>query len=70
MHNHQANKAAALRLRELGFTGCIAATTQYPDEAAELEKLGVDFAFDIYSEAGIGFANDLRRRIVPDHTMR
>lgn len=65
MHSHQANMAAATRLRELGYTGKIAATTQYPDEAAELEQLGVDFAFDIYSEAGIGFANDLRQRIAP-----
>ena len=60
--SHRANLAVAERLRELGFKGRIAATTKYPDEAAELERLGVEFAFNIYAEAGTGFANDLRRR--------
>ncbi len=62
MPAHQANLAAALRLRELGYTGRIAVTTKFPDEAAELEQHGVEFAFNIYAEAGTGFANDLRRR--------
>lgn len=60
MPSHKANVAAAERLRELGYTGRIAATTRYPDEAAELERHGVEFAFNIYAEAGAGFANDLR----------
>ncbi|MBT8062851.1 MAG: cation:proton antiporter, partial [Gammaproteobacteria bacterium] len=59
---HQANLAAALHLRELGYTGRIASTTKFRDEAKELEKHGVEFAFNIYAEAGTGFANDLRRR--------
>jgi predicted Kef-type K+ transport protein len=62
MPSHQANISAAEQLRELGYTGHIAATTKYPDEAAELQKLGVEFAFNIYAEAGTGFAGDLRRR--------
>ncbi|MDX1697637.1 MAG: cation:proton antiporter family protein, partial [Thiohalobacterales bacterium] len=59
---HQANLMAAQQLREIGYTGRIAAITKFADEAAELEQHGVEFAFDIYAEAGIGFANDLRRR--------
>lgn len=62
MPSHPANLAAAEQLRELGFKGHIAATTKYPDQAAELEDLGVEFAFNIYAEAGAGFANDLRLR--------
>jgi Trk K+ transport system NAD-binding subunit len=62
MPSHPANLAAAAQLRELGFAGRIAATTKYPDQAAELQDLGVEFAFNIYSEAGAGFANDLRLR--------
>lgn len=62
MPSHQANMTAAERLREHGYTGRIAATTKYPDEAAELQELGVEFAFNIYAEAGTGFADDLRRR--------
>jgi len=59
--NHQANLMVVERLREAGFEGRIAATAKYPDEAEQLEKLGVEFAFNIYAEAGTGFANDLRR---------
>ncbi len=59
---HRANMAAARSLNEMGYTGRIAATTKYPDEAAELEQQGVEFAFNIYAEAGTGFAGDLRRR--------
>lgn len=62
MPSHPANLAAAAQLRELGYNGRIAATTKYPDQAAELEALGVEFAFNIYAEAGAGFASDLRVR--------
>lgn len=59
--SHQANLMVVERLQENGFKGRIAATAKYPDEAEELEKLGVEFAFNIYAEAGTGFANDLQR---------
>jgi len=59
--SHQANLMVVERLREAGFKGRIAATAKYPDEAEELEKVGVEFAFNIYAEAGTGFANDLQR---------
>ena len=60
--SHKANLSAASRLRELAYSGRIAATTRYPDEAQPLRDLGVEFAFDIHTEAGLGFAEDLRRR--------
>lgn len=60
--SHNANMMAVERLREAGFSGRIAATSKYPEEAQELQAAGVEFAFDIYAEAGIGFANDLRSR--------
>jgi Trk K+ transport system NAD-binding subunit len=66
MPTHHANLAAAHRLRERGFTGRIAATTKYPDEAEELERAGVDLAFNIYAEAGAGFANSLQRKLHED----
>ena len=61
MPKHRANVAAVKILQSSGFKGRIASTTRYPEDAEELEKLGVEFAFDIYAEAGIGFADDLRR---------
>ncbi|MDJ0881653.1 MAG: cation:proton antiporter [Gammaproteobacteria bacterium] len=57
---HDANLAAAQRLQEMGYQGRIAATSKYTDEVEALQSLDVDFAFNIYSEAGIGFANELR----------
>lgn len=66
MSSHEANVAAVKRLRERGFQGRIAATSLYPDDAEQLKELGVDFAFDVYAEAGSGFAVDLRRKIRDD----
>jgi Trk K+ transport system NAD-binding subunit len=66
MSSHEANVAAVERLRERGFRGRIAATSVFPDHAEQLRRLGVDFAFDVYAEAGSGFANDVRGRIRDD----
>ena len=63
MSSTEANIAAVQRLRDRGYTGRIAATSVYPDDARRLRELGVDFAFDVYAEAGAGFAGDLRTKI-------
>jgi predicted Kef-type K+ transport protein len=62
MASHEANLAAVERLRARGFTGRIVATSRYPDQADELRELGVGLVFDVYAEAGSGFASDLQRR--------
>jgi len=51
------------RLRELGYSGRIAAASRHEDDAEELRKLGVDMSYNLYAEAGRGFANDLRERM-------
>lgn len=56
MSNYRANKIAATRLKQSHFEGKIAAVARFDDEKAELEKLGVDSVFNLYEEAGIGFA--------------
>ena len=61
MPSHQANIAAASRLKEMGYSGKIASTSKYDDEAEQLKSMGVDHTFNIYAEAGIGFANDLKQ---------
>ena len=43
----------------MGYQGSIAATTKYHDEEEELKALGVESTFNIYTEAGLGFANEL-----------
>jgi len=57
---HQANMVAAKRLKEIGFAGKIAATSKYVDEEEALKGIGVDSTFNIYAEAGVGFANSLK----------
>ncbi|MCG6967710.1 MAG: cation:proton antiporter [Chromatiaceae bacterium] len=53
----RANLTAARLAREWGFRGRIGATAKFPDEAQQLRRHGVDAVFDIYAEAGRGFAD-------------
>ncbi len=64
MSAHEANVAAVSGLRGRGFTGRIAATSTYPDDARELRDLGAEFAFDVFAEAGAGFASHLAGRLL------
>jgi len=57
---HKANMSAVLRLKEMGYRGSIAATSKFRDEEEALKAIGVDLTFNIYTEAGLGFANELR----------
>lgn len=59
MPTHQANLGAAKQLRETGYKGHIAATAKFPDQEDALTAVGVDHTFNIYKEAGIGFANEI-----------
>ncbi len=56
MHDHNAQVATIQQIKAHGFMGKIAATAKYPDELEKLKELGVDAAFNIYAEAGTGFA--------------
>lgn len=58
--SHHANMNAASRLKEMGYRGRIAATTKFRDEEDDLKALGVEHTFNIYTEAGLGFANELQ----------
>ena len=51
-----ANLDALAQLREIRFKGVIAATARYPDEEPRLRKEGATAVFNIYAEAGTGFA--------------
>ncbi len=56
--NHGENLFAINYLRSLNFKGRLAAIAKYPDEVDSLKQAGADSAFNIYTEAGTGFAND------------
>ncbi len=55
--NLQAHLDALERLREISFPGRIAATARYPDEEERLYQAGATAVFNIYTEAGTGFAD-------------
>jgi hypothetical protein len=55
--NLEANADALGQLQEIDFTGETAAIAKYPDEEAFLRKAGATAVFNIYAEAGVGFAD-------------
>lgn len=55
--NLQANLGALQQLRAINFPGRIAATARYPDEEERLRRAGATAVFNIYTEAGAGFAD-------------
>jgi Trk K+ transport system NAD-binding subunit len=57
MPNLIENLFAINHLKSLNFQGKLAAIAKYPDEIDSLKQAGVDSAFDLYTEAGTGFAN-------------
>src|SRR5699024_9469077 len=56
MPNHAGNVYARAQIRGNHFNGQVAAIISYPEEGAQLRALGADDIFNIYEEAGSGFA--------------
>ncbi|MFT5442136.1 MAG: glutathione-regulated potassium-efflux system ancillary protein KefC [Myxococcota bacterium] len=63
--NLRANMDALEQLREISFTGQIAATAKYPDDEELLRQSGATAVFNIYTEAGTGFADHVQARVQP-----
>lgn len=57
MPKPEENIYAFKQLLTQGFTGKIAATAKYDDQVDDLRKAGLHAAYNIYGEAGAGFAN-------------
>jgi len=54
--NLRANLEALEQLREISFTGRVSAIARFPDEVSVLKESGATAVFNIYTEAGAGFA--------------
>ncbi len=61
MSRHSINLHAAETLQRTGFDGVVAATAKFDDEVKQLRALGVDTAFNLYTEAGTGFAHHISK---------
>jgi len=57
MPRHDENLFAAQQLHDLGYAGKLAAVAKYPDELLALQEAGVHAAYNLYAEAGSGFAD-------------
>ena len=62
--NHPENMLVGSLLRDLGYTGRIAAVVRFKEEAAELEQHGYS-AFNLYAQAGAGFADHAVQQLHP-----
>jgi len=60
--NHRENLYVVDLARENGFKGDIAVVSRFPDQARELEELGC-VSFNLYAEAGRGFAENANNRM-------
>ncbi|BEE13184.1 hypothetical protein VAWG004_16870 [Aeromonas veronii] len=65
MPHHSGNLYAIEKLRSHGFNGKIAAIVRFEDDIASLQEQGVDAVFNVYNEAGSGFARHVIRRLQP-----
>lgn len=63
MNDHKSNLFAVERLKAINFKGMVAAIAKHEDEIKELKKHNVHAAFNIYSEAGLGFADHVCEKI-------
>ncbi|MFZ5758781.1 MAG: cation:proton antiporter [Thermodesulfobacteriota bacterium] len=61
MNKHQASLLALKEIRSAGFTGPVTATSRFDDEKRELEEAGAVAAYNIYAEAGAGYADHVCR---------
>lgn len=59
MEDHHSNIYASERLNAINYNGIIAATALFDDEVKELQEKGVHSAYNLYTEAGIGFADQI-----------
>ncbi|HFD92686.1 MAG TPA: potassium transporter Kef [Gammaproteobacteria bacterium] len=70
MPNHVENMHAIAQLRKNCFRGKITATAKYDDQTEELLQAGAHAAYNIYAEAGAGFAEHVRQQLGSDISTR
>lgn len=63
--NLQANLDALEQLKAISFDGRVSATARFPDEVNMLKKSGATAVFNIYTEAGAGFAEHVECQVNP-----
>ncbi len=62
--NVQESLFAVRQIRDAGFDGKIAATVKYDEDIATLRQAGTDAVFNLYAEAGAGFAESVYHELL------
>ena len=62
----QSNLDALEQLKRISFNGRVAAIARFPDEEQILKQAGATAVFNIYTEAGAGFANHVSMNLEND----
>ncbi len=70
MPNLQANLSALTQLQAMNYPAELAAVVRYPDEEEALREKGVKEVFNIYFEAGAGFAEHVVQHLEADPDKR
>ncbi len=70
MPNHQGNQFALQQLKLKNYQGQTAAIAAYSDQIENLIEQGVDAAFNIYNEAGSGFARHVSKQLAPKFNLK
>ena len=63
MPEHHANMYALEQIRAGDYKGFVAVMTRFPDELDSFVEAGADVAYDLFAEAGTGFADHVGRRL-------
>lgn len=61
--NPEACIAISQHLRMAGYRGRVSAAARFPDECVVLEAAGIEAVFDVFYQAGVGFAADTFREL-------
>ena len=64
MPKFEENLYAAEQLKAIGYAGKLAAIAKYADEITALQEMGVDRAYNLYAQAGTGFADDVYQQLM------
>jgi len=66
MPNVHENLFAIEQLKSMEFKGMVAAIAKYPDDIESLKQAGVDAVYNLYAEAGAGFADHVVERLLQE----
>ncbi|HID96912.1 MAG TPA: hypothetical protein EYP57_01785 [Thermodesulfobacteriaceae bacterium] len=67
---HQANMLAIKQITSVKFRGSLAATAKFDDQIEELKASGADIVYNLYGEAGYGFAKHVCQSLNADCSLQ